>query len=663
MNASPADFGYVKVAEVVKAGGSWRLFTDLRAGNKFAVQGDVLTLHTGAIYSYYGAGQQIYGAIHGRAALANHQNGDVLLNIEKIIGTDFDDLFYAKDAKTGFDGGKGHDIVDFSKTKAKVSYDPTTGEVAIGGEVIGLENIEVIRGSFGTINLGGRQTYIGTAATETFKGTGHYNILDYSQSNAPVSVNLTNNQVSGGFAQGDTISNMQAVRGSAFADRLIGGSGHVLDYSQSNAGIIFDFHSGNHSGGHAAGDRVSGFRSVMGTKYDDVFIASAAAERVNAGAGTDTMDYRHSDAGITMNFKTYSYSGGYAAGDALISIEIIGLTPHADTIIGDGQILVSYAAATGPVALDLTGGGASSNSGSNSGRGVGGQNSHNNWAAGDSFTDIGGIIGSSHGDVFKLGGKKAMIDGGAGTDSVDYSTAGKAIAAPLGLHVDLTASGAQASRSIALKAGAVGYYVAGTTSLAGNDRLFAVQKRASTLDAEWEVLAVGTLNIDHFYASYPAQGFKYIYLGSFNAGLTAFTASTHASASLFTFSTNNGVINGATVKWGQSLTAYQAFGDTLKNIETIIGTERDDWLSGNNQANVITGGKGDDVVLGGAGNDVLTGGTGKDYVDGGAGDDRIVAGGHGDVLIGGAGSDTLDLSAYNRGTQVTGVSLDLSQNQ
>jgi Ca2+-binding RTX toxin-like protein len=117
-----------------------------------------------------------------------------------------------------------------------------------------------------------------------------------------------------------------------------------------------------------------------------------------------------------------------------------------------------------------------------------------------------------------------------------------------------------------------------------------------------------------------------------------------------------------------------AEGDTLINIEKLIGSAFNDTLEGNAGANTLTGGAGIDTVsyehatggvtvnlattsaqnTVGAGydtlsgfenltgsqfNDTLTGTTGANAIIGGAGDDKITGGGGADTLTGGADAD------------------------
>ena len=87
----------------------------------------------------------------------------------------------------------------------------------------------------GTANASGGYDLTGTAAPEVVVasagldhldgGTGPGDTVDYSNSNAGVTVNLETNAVSRGRAAGDIISNFENVIGSAFADTLTGGTG------------------------------------------------------------------------------------------------------------------------------------------------------------------------------------------------------------------------------------------------------------------------------------------------------------------------------------------------------------------------------------------------------------------------------------------------------
>ena len=96
--------------------------------------------------------------------------------------------------------------------------------------------------------------------------------------------------------------------------------------------------------------------------------------------------------------------------------------------------------------------------------------------------------------------------------------------------------------------------------------------------------------------------------------------------------------------------------DRFISIENLIGSRYNDSLTGDDEANVLTGGDGVDGLIGGGGDDTLYGGTGNDIVfgeagndilDGGADDDIISGGADNDTLTGGAGNDALSGDAGN----------------
>lgn len=91
-------------------------------------------------------------------------------------------------------------------------------------------------------------------------------------------------------------------------------------------------------------------------------------------------------------------------------------------------------------------------------------------------------------------------------------------------------------------------------------------------------------------------------------------------------------------------------GDTISQVEMLIGTAGDDtiladdrgWLiNGQAGADRLTGGMGVDTIEGVAGDDTIDGGPGADGIAGGAGDDTVDGGSGADSIDGGDGGDRL----------------------
>ena len=159
------------------------------------------------------------------------------------------------------------------------------------------------------------------------------------------------------------------------ADNLNGGLGiDTVDYSGSGTGILVDLESGFASGGDAEGDTLTGIENLVGTAADDSMFGNSAANRLDGGggddllvggsgadtllggaghdllhggAGADSLDggdlrddvtYFDSPTGVTVNLSlaTPQVSGGDASGDILFSIEDVEGSAFNDKLTGTG---------------------------------------------------------------------------------------------------------------------------------------------------------------------------------------------------------------------------------------------------------------------------------------------------------------------------------------
>ena len=84
-----------------------------------------------------------------------------------------------------------------------------------------------------------------------------------------------------------------------------------------------------------------------------------------------------------------------------------------------------------------------------------------------------------------------------------------------------------------------------------------------------------------------------------------------------------------------------AAGDTLINIENLIGSDFNDSLTGDNGRNHIYGGDGNDTLSGEKGEDKLYSGDGNDTLSGGEDDDTLFGNGGVNILNGGSGDDQI----------------------
>ena len=82
------------------------------------------------------------------------------------------------------------------------------------------------------------------------------------------------------------------LRGGAGADSLDGGAGNrdPLSYTDSDAGVEVNLATGAVSGGHAEGDVISGFETVLGSSHADTLIGDGGDNRLDGNGGADNLD-------------------------------------------------------------------------------------------------------------------------------------------------------------------------------------------------------------------------------------------------------------------------------------------------------------------------------------------------------------------------------------
>ncbi|MEM9966696.1 MAG: DUF4214 domain-containing protein [Pseudomonadota bacterium] len=101
--------------------------------------------------------------------------------------------------------------------------------------------------------------------------------------------------------------------------------------------------------------------------------------------------------------------------------------------------------------------------------------------------------------------------------------------------------------------------------------------------------------------------------------------------------------NGATVDLAagtaSAVVGGQTYNYTLSNIEEVFGSRFADTVAGDDNANLFQTNNGDDLILGLGGDDIVFSGSGEDTVEAGVGDDSIFAMGGNATLDGGSDMD------------------------
>lgn len=430
--------------------------------------------------------------------------GDAISNFESVTGSAYDDTLTGNSVANAINGGVGNDLLvggagadtinggadndtlSYAASSAAVNVSLLSG-TGLGGDAAGdvISNIENVIGSdyndYITGSAGdniltgglGNDTIESGLGADTIDGGAGNDFLTYTSSNAAVSVNLTTGAASGGHAAGDVFTGIEEVQGSNYADllignasanRIIGGTGDdtieggagadtlsgsggndLVTYANSNAAVTINLNGNTASGGHAAGDVISGFEHVIGSDYNDTLLGNslansisgglgndtiqglAGADTLDGGAGNDTLSYASSASGVSVNLATNAVSGGDAAGDVISGFEHILASLYNDTLMGDsgnntidgrngddiieggagadtldGNLAIdtlSYANSSAAVSVNLTTNAVS-----------GGD------ATGDTVSNFENILGSAYDDTLTGSAVANTITGGAGVD-------------------------------------------------------------------------------------------------------------------------------------------------------------------------------------------------------------------------------------------------------
>ncbi|MBV4475773.1 beta strand repeat-containing protein [Pseudomonas botevensis] len=578
----------------------------------------------------------------GRAGIGGDAQGDTLINIEKVIGTAFNDTFNLDTLTVTFEGGAGNDVYIIN------GIGGTVIEQAGGGD-------DEVRTNYGTQSLNAnveRLTYTGTGA---FTGYG----------------NASDNIITGGIGN-DTLF------GGDGADQFIGGAGiDVAGYTDSTVGVTLNFKTGVNSG-IAAGDTYTGIEGILGSKYNDTFVADSRVFAFDGGTGIDTVDYSGSTEAINVDIRYGTPGragiGGDAQGDTLINIEKVIGTAFNDTFNLD-TLTVTFEGGAGNDVYVINGIGGTvieqAGGGDDEVRTNYGTQSLNanverlTYTGTGAFTGYGNagdniMTGGIGNDTFFGGDGADQFIGGAGMDTVGYtdSTVGVSINLKTGVNTGIALGDTYNSIEAIRGSNYNDIFVGGTAAMAldggtGLDMVsYENSDSAVTIDLKTKVNG-GDAAGDTYTGIEIFQGSQFADTLSGSAGYDNLIGGAGADVidgreGIDTvWYVNNGTAVDINLATGVNQ-GGDAQGDVLISVESIIGTNFNDTLTGNALTNGLEGGLGNDVIYGGDGDDYLYGSfftaLGPFAVD------ALSAGPQADMLYGGNGNDTIVSAPDDRGT-------------
>lgn len=312
------------------AGNDW---IDGGAGNDTLNAGDGDDLILGGVGDDSldgGVGNDVIRGGNGNDILVGGDGDDTLIGgsgSDSVYGGAGNDVINGDGGVIFIDGGDGRDLIVFNNALSGITLNLAGGgglTVSNFEEVIATEFNDSITGgaqSESLSGMNGNDTLIGAAGADTLSG------------------GAGNDSLSGGNDD-DTLI------GGAGSDLLDGGLGSdTASYSGSGAAVTLNLATNSASGGDAQGDVISGIESLIGSAYSDVltgdtnnnsFVGLLGADTIDGGAGSDTVGYTASQTAVAVNLNlSTAQSGGEAQGDILLNIESVLASAYNDTLTGN----------------------------------------------------------------------------------------------------------------------------------------------------------------------------------------------------------------------------------------------------------------------------------------------------------------------------------------
>ncbi|NPD14038.1 hypothetical protein HOY34_02350 [Xinfangfangia sp. D13-10-4-6] len=504
------------------------------------------------------------------------------------------------------DGGTGRDRVEYSDATAAVKVDlvlpaSNTG-FAAGDTFVSIEDIlgstyndtligdnlaNAVWGGLGDDYLMGRggndslyggvgnDTLIGGAGADLLDGGAGRDRVQYNDATTGVRVDMIAPTSNTGFAQGDTLVNVEEISGSNHNDTLSG---------DNLANGLWGLSGNDYLFGRGGND------SLYGGDGNDTLVGGAGADRLDGGAGRDRVQYNDATTGVKVDLVLPGTNTGIAAGDTFVSIEDIYGSNHNDTLHGDN--------------------------GANAIWGAGGADFLMGRAGNDS------LYGDAGDDILVGGAGADRLDGGAGRDRAQYNDATS------GVRVDLISPAANTG----FAAGDTYISIEDLAGSAHNDILLADNADNWLWGLNGNDQLYGRGGNDSIYGG---NGNDSLYGGDGNdvlqGGVGADLLDGGAGRDRAQYSDAAGAVRVSLLN--PAINTGDAAGDTFVSIEDIFGSRFNDTIAGDNAANALWGAAGNDNLSGNGGNDTIYGGDGNDTIRGGDGNDMLYGGAGADVFI------------------------------
>jgi Ca2+-binding RTX toxin-like protein len=353
---------------------------------------------------------------------------------DRAVGTKFDDSFTLSSGVELIEGGEGNDTVNYNRSTAGVKVDLNVivqhGGYAEGDNLVGIENVTGSNHKDVLTGNAGKNVLMGMDGNDTMSGGGGDDRLDGGNNDDTLDGGTGNDTLLGGFGN----------------DRLIAGSGNnvldggkgidTADYSTSSyaVSVSLDEGEGNELRNFAgdmlelvidpatlvAHDQLADIENLTGSRFTDVLQGDNSANTIH---GLDGNDHIYGRGGDDIE------RGG--DGNDTLGTMIINNVPFFGTVAADDAGSDRLFGESGDDVLvggsgaDRMDGGADTDTvdytWSPSAVGINlatgvGFGASDSWAAGDTYVSIEHVIGSQYQDMILGSVNNEVIDGGGDND-------------------------------------------------------------------------------------------------------------------------------------------------------------------------------------------------------------------------------------------------------
>ena len=269
---------------------------------------------------YGGAGADVLWGEAGADSLWGGDDADTLTGgdgADTLLGELGNDVLNGDAGADSLSGGDGNDRL----------YGGTENDYLDGGA-----GADLLAGGDGDDNMvggTGNDTLVGDLGADTLAAGQGMDWADYSGSTAGVTIDLAAGTASGGHAAGDVLSGVDAILGSAYDDVLYGFNGFSTDPSDPYTNIFYGNAGNDLIDGRGGDDFLYGGDdndTVFGGAGADLIEGGAGNDALYGGAGADTIDGGTGNESFTVGLGSDSYGDVIAGGENSGDNDVLDLT-------------------------------------------------------------------------------------------------------------------------------------------------------------------------------------------------------------------------------------------------------------------------------------------------------------------------------------------------